>query len=587
MKMNKPPLPGQPCQTKPLEHWSLPEKWVWQQVCEGNPADFNDLYGELDPSETSGWSDKRVISAEFLEAILLEEPFKSAVPNKGVRIIGVWVKDGINLEHAQLTRQLWLDNSIFNGNVKLDFLHSSALLSLEGSVFSKELSMISASVSGFINLNNSKVKGPLNMWNTVSESGLLMGRGAEFSNVDLKFAKIRGHIYMDRIKVTESIGMYGIEVENLYLREKAKLTNLTLDFAKVGGQIDIADALLTNVKFDSVKVGGQIDMSHVKFSGLLELTNLDVSGRISSDSSEFKKILIERTNIVRGVYINNAKVSGTLNMHSVQVGENLTMTNSVFEQPVKIEYSNIANILDFSGSEIENVDLIGTSIEGELRLPIWKGSSFLSLYNAFVHAIPEIGTKSEWPKKLILSGFRYNFLGTPKYSGADDSSIITINKKCLLDWLQRDRTYFRRSYNQLADVLQSMGRSELANAILFASKERERKLSTGLKWWGLSILKWVIGYGYGYRYFYVLPWVALITVIGAWAYSTVPSDTPISALDLFSFSFDLLLPLVELDGDKHKIIFDGFQRYYFYLHKLLGYILGFFVVAGLSGITKK
>ncbi len=107
-----------------------------------------------------------------------------------------------------------------------------------------------------------------------------------------------------------------------------------------------------------------------------------------------------------------------------------------------------------------------------------------------------------------------------------------------IKWLASDPIYTPQPYHYLADVLRSMGHAKSANAILYAGKERERNEATGLNWWGLSLLKWIIGYGYGYRYFCVVPWVAVITLFGAWVFSTTPPGTSKNLLELFGFSFD-------------------------------------------------
>jgi hypothetical protein len=57
-------------------------------------------------------------------------------------------------------------------------------------------------------------------------------------------------------------------------------------------------------------------------------------------------------------------------------------------------------------------------------------------------------------------------------------------------------------------------------------------------------------------------------------------------LDRIGFSLDLLLPVIQFN-DKYKIDFGGWQEIYFYFHKVMGFVLSSFVVAGLSGITKK
>ena len=103
----------------------------------------------------------------------------------------------------------------------------------------------------------------------------------------------------------------------------------------------------------------------------------------------------------------------------------------------------------------------------------------------------------------------------------------------------------------------------------------------------MSLLNWTIGYGYGYRYFRSLIWVLGITFLGAIILGTTLAGPDFTLLRRLAYSFDLLLPIVELDKRHSLEAIDGWARYYFYVHELLGYVLGSFIVAGLAGITKK
>jgi hypothetical protein len=155
-----------------------------------------------------------------------------------------------------------------------------------------------------------------------------------------------------------------------------------------------------------------------------------------------------------------------------------------------------------------------------------------------------------------------------------------------------------------------MGHPEMADDVLYAGRERERK---GLwqeagsfrqygRAFGLWLLKSTVGYGYGYRYFRSLWWVAVLVSIGAlWLgvtdeYVKVPEVIPWSvaswqsafynALDLLAYSLDLLLPIVSLDDRFEKVNIDNPVRYWFYFEKIMGYVLASFLIAGLAGLTK-
>lgn len=110
-----PALPGQECRTDPHESWNEAEEWAWGEICAGRIADFNKRDGlaePLDPNEPDGWDDgakKRRLRPAFLEAVLLHEPWRSAVSWQGVRIAGALFSEELDLAHARLERQLWLD----------------------------------------------------------------------------------------------------------------------------------------------------------------------------------------------------------------------------------------------------------------------------------------------------------------------------------------------------------------------------------------------------------------------------------------------------------------------------------------------
>ena len=63
--------------------------------------------------------------------------------------------------------------------------------------------------------------------------------------------------------------------------------------------------------------------------------------------------------------------------------------------------------------------------------------------------------------------------------------------------------------------------------------------------------------------------------------------------DLFTIgwaSFDQAIPLLTLNESHEKMIMETNNNWtiaYFYFHKLMGYIFGGFLVAGLAGLTQK
>jgi hypothetical protein len=118
---------------------------------------------------------------------------------------------------------------------------------------------------------------------------------------------------------------------------------------------------------------------------------------------------------------------------------------------------------------------------------------------------------------------------------------------------------------------------------------------------GLWMLRLTIGYGLGNRYFRVLWWVGGFTLVGtlllmaAGAGQHCPARLPTQ----FFASLDQLLPIITLDKANDVLIFGDSSarpridpqpyavRFYFYVHAIIGWVLGSFIAAGLTGLTQR
>ncbi|MBI3363351.1 MAG: hypothetical protein HY033_00415 [Ignavibacteriae bacterium] len=560
-------LPNHPSKTAPRKEWTEPEKWVWAQLCSGEIADFNKKLGtELDPRKQEGWSDDRLISQTFLEDIFLHEPYRSALPRQGVRVAGAWIKEEIDLQHAKIERPWLLDKSRVEAEVNLSYLHSLSPISFEGSVFADKLNMSSLSL----------------------DSDLFMRKnGAEFKDVDLVGATVSGQIDMTGAKVTGKLNMNALSVDaSLIMRNGAEFKDVVLIGAKIGGQLSMIGA----------KVTGELDMNALSVDASLIMRN----------GAEFKDVVLRRATVGGQLSMIGAKVSGTLNMQRLSVGTDLLMRGKAEFNWVKLLLAEIGGGINFSQAKLSHVEMSGTKVHGEVHFgsgkdeePEWQRGSSLILRNTEIGVLQDAGEDS-WPETMELDGFTYEHLGGLFGS---ERGIGERESKWFVQWLAKDKTFSPQPYQQLAKVLNTMGYSSKANDILYAGKDRERKEALKqkklLKYVGLGLLKVTIGYGFGYRYFFSLLWVIGLTAIGTYVLSTLPNSGVAQTPEVqqtmemlqtlgqrIAFSVDKLLPIIHLD-DRLKLTFGGWQVYYFYFHELMGYLLGSFVVAGLSGITKK
>ncbi len=527
----RPVLPGEDCQMPSQESWSPQEKWVWKQVCEGKIADLNKAEGyggPFDPKEDKDWPEGRILSPAFLETTLLHEPYRGALTRHGVHIVGAWFKEPLDLSNAPLSHQLWLDTCRFESDVDFHSLQAPRLLSLEGSIFKGSVNLARAEFMEGVNMIRTTFSGKLNMNSMHVEGSLLMHEGAKFAEVDLGGAKIGGLLYMRGARFACTLNMDSVQVgSGLFMDEKAEFANVDLRSAKIGGLLSM-----------------------------------------------------------RG-----ARFAGTLNMDSVQVGSGLFMDEKAeFAEEIYLVSAEIRGDLDMSDSRFRSLDLTGTRIHREFRLgsemqpaATWQEGSKLILRNTEVGTLQ--GSPNAWPDKLELEldGFTYVRLGGFASDGANDMATREIS--WFEKWLEKDKSYSPQPYEQLASVLRKEGHMGLADNVLYAGRDRELSETKGLlSWLGLFLLNVFIGYGY--RIYYAIFWFLGFIALGVLVLR-LSGQGPAHGMPYgIAYSLDMLLPIIRLREHHYDFDLAGWARYYFYAHILMGYVLGSFLVAGLSGLAK-
>ena len=581
-------FPGEPCNTPPRQEWTDIEKWAWQQLCEGKIADFNEKHQKkADPVEPGDWTDERVLSSNFLETVLLCDPYKSALPHEGIRIDGAWIKDQIDLSNARLVHAFWLDNSRVENKSICRFLTTSEYLSFEKTLFLHGLDLSAAHIDRHVNMYGVKVQSELDL-NGLSVGGsLFISQSAELHDANLRGANILGSLIMNGAKIHGKLDMNGISVGcNIQLRDGADLQE---------------------VDFTGSRVSGQLDMTGVMVHRKLSMNGISIGEHLFLDGPEakFNDVDMSMSRIDGTINIVDARFSGELYMESVVIGQHLIVAQSTFQKKISLMFAAIGGNMTIYGTTLQVLDLTAACIKGDIALGTirenklnWREDSLLILRYADVGSFQDAGSENDvWPSELILDGFTYKRLGgfSTKFPFGNMaySALSQRNVDWFVHWLEKDKTFSVQPYQQLAAVLQSTGNSGKAATVLYAAKQRERGEAfiavNNDKWLGMCMLDWTIGYGFGYRYFRSLWWVAIFTLIGAYVLSTVGGNAAkLTYPESMAYSFNLLLPIVKLN-EAYKITKDfvGWQLYYFYVHQIIGYLLGLFIIAGLSGITKK
>jgi hypothetical protein len=298
------------------------------------------------------------------------------------------------------------------------------------------------------------------------------------------------------------------------------------------------------------------------------------------------------------------KVHGPVNIQGVQVSSTVHLSRGAeFYGSVSFIYSKVGQNVELAGGVFrQNVDLTGTQIGGELRLgrpdpdhlgliwlASWPGNWMLTLRNTSVGAIEDY-LRTSWPEKLDLNGFTYRNLGGLSRPDNPDP-MINRPAEWFERWLGKQHPYAPAPYQQLASVLREQGKPDTADEVLYAGKqlELERAKASPLRYIGLTLYKWFVGYGY--YLFWSGYWALGFLVTGTLMLWFSDEGWRVSRhynliYGLF-YSFDLLLPLIRLRERHYQIGLNGWVRYYFYFHKVMGYVLTSFLIAGIAWLTTK
>jgi hypothetical protein len=378
-------LPEEECQTDPRENWTEQEEWIWEQICTGRVADFNEteIYGgSLDPNDNVKWPDTRQVTPAFLETILLHEPYRGALTRQGVHIVGVWFKKPLDLSSADLAHPLRLEASRFESDVNLSGLHTPRLVSLERSLFNGTVNLGEAETGGTLTMIGATFKGKLNM-NSVKVAGsLFMRGGAQFEQVDLGSAEIGSILELDGSTFAGNLNMNSLEVGgSLLMQNGAEFVEVDLGGAKVGGALSMIGSTFTEkLNMNPLEVAGSLFMRDGAEFHEVDLGSARVGGQLSMIGSTFtEKLNMNSVKVADSLFMQTGAEFEEVDLGSAQIGGQLSMIGSTFTKKLNINSVKVGGSLFMrDGAGFEEVDLISAEIGGNLEM---DGSTFAGKLN--------------------------------------------------------------------------------------------------------------------------------------------------------------------------------------------------------------
>jgi uncharacterized protein YjbI with pentapeptide repeats len=435
------------------------------------------------------------------------------------------------------------------GKLNVNGLQVSGDLFMRDKAEFADVDLTGAHVGGDLDLSGSKVSGKLNMNGLQVDGNLFMRDQAAFTDADLTGAHVVSSLDLSGSKVTGKLNVNGLQVTgDLLMRDKAEFADVDLTGAHVGGELSLIGSTVT----------GKLDMNSLQVDG----------GLFMRDQARFADVELVHAH-VSDLDLNRSKVTGEVNCYGLEVERQVFM-GAEFDDRINCAIAEIKGVLDLTDGQFkQDVDLSWAEIDGlSLESAQWADGVTLVLRDAKVlGTIPDLA--DAWAPKLDLEGFTYRSVGA-----ADQFE----------DWFGRLGHYAMQPYDQLASVVQSQGNGTLATAIRYSGRERERSEATNGAWLWLTTLKWLIGYGY-YPYLAVF-WAIALVLMGALVLR-VSGEGPRNGMPYgLSYSFDILLPIIRLRERHYQIDLKSWPRYYFYGHKIMGYVLASFLIAGLAGLTK-
>jgi hypothetical protein len=533
--------------------WTEQEHWAWNEICLGRDAYLGEKY----------------LTAQFLRTVLLQDPYRKIVSVHGIRIVGGRFREFVDLGRIKPAHDMTFLNTHFEDGLSMASLRTVGSIWLTGSTLSK-LDLRDASVGDNFEMNDATVRGDISM------RGLEVGRSlsmrevtveAEGTAIDLAAARIgkdldlamvtasKRHINMDSLNVGGHLFMRG-EPKPRGKSKPSSFKSAWLVNAHIGGQLDMSDAIATGpVRIDSKEEmrGGDTRTGELKMDGL----------KVGRDL----KILNPR---VRYLTLRNAEIGG-----------NLMLDGPEGEQPPLLA-------VDLSGTTVGRTLSVGSADYGRIN---WSPETSVSFQNLSVQALQDgIGTCSEneaeradtWPNQISLIGFSVQQLFT--MDGEKRINMAACSADWWLGWLARQKPYSPAPYEMLSSLLLKLGYPDKARDILYAGKDRELEAAAFPgKIWRVLDREFI---GYGYYNFRALYWITLFVLVGALVLRLSGEGKRLNMPDGLVYSIDMLLPIIKLREANYHIELQHWARYYFYLHKIMGFILASFLLAGLSGLTR-
>jgi len=200
-------------------------------------------------------------------------------------------------------------------------------------------------------------------------------RGARFTEkLDLARAEISSELWLDHSQLEKGADFSGLRsTQRITLDGTSVMGPLKMNDMRVDGDLSMREAKLADVILFDSQISGPLDLDGAQVSGKFDASG-SMSGGTVMENSRFVDIDLTGADIHNGLFLSQAKVSGTLNMLDFRTDGYLTIQKSEVGQIILGEAS-ITNDLGFIGAKVDGLlDMTLLKVGGTLLMT--GGSQF-------------------------------------------------------------------------------------------------------------------------------------------------------------------------------------------------------------------
>lgn len=570
---------------------------LWNQLCEGRTVLLDQL-PEISTPVFNNTIYARIIRAIF-ESNQFDAPGYEYITIKGgtihgplklsgrhlrntVSIIGTTFTDAVDLSYASTEHNFDLSGSIFLSSLNFKGFSSTKSIFLSNASTIIDYSTNIPRRAGDVSFNLSRVDGGIYIW------------GVDAASISAVGAQV-GQLFFHNSKVVnldlEALQSSSLEVDGVIVGEPPP--SLEEKHAVADGKTPRKRVCKDFTNIDSIRITGAVHLDRSSFGCGVSMTAAHVGGEVS----------------LRGAYMGKFDFSGSRADGDLEIGP-----LKAGEQWYKFDWDQDLGMIILSHSSVNSVRVAFNMWPGAKRSKeLGTGPIF------FGHCadMPSTGRSSEDGKKLtwkdfvlglwdevenkdrkiILGDFSFKTIAPPYYCLSTDivADGLRLPFSYVAQWLVSAK-FSPQEFEYVQGLFRINGQEAEGRQLGFLQKEIEnaRDYNEGSYFSGvaLTLSRLTIGYGYYTQ-------VSIIWALGFWAMGWAvfrsldleidirgKDNTNYADVSGFWYSIDMLLPVIKLREKHYEFeIRKVAQRRYFYLHRIMGYFLGFFVFSGLTGLA--